>query len=240
MFNNNSVRLANIKALEFIVTKLGDLCSKVVFLGGCTTALFITDKAAPDVRSTLDVDCIVDVISLNEYYQLEKSLRDRGFIQLNQDNVICRWRVDNAILDVMPTDEKILGFSNRWYKEAIKYAVNYPLTDVLNINVVTAPYFLATKLEAFNGRGKMDYLASHDFEDIISVIDGRVELSKEIQSSGVELRNYLAEIFNNMLKERAFHDALPGHLRQYGSLTNDRIKLLIERLNLFIQPSNDY
>lgn len=45
--------------LEFAAQNLGDLCSEFVFLGGCATALFITDPASPDVRSTMDVDCIV-------------------------------------------------------------------------------------------------------------------------------------------------------------------------------------
>lgn len=72
MQGNNSVRLANIRMLEFVATKLGDMRNDVVFLGGCTTGLFITDPEFPDVRYTLDVGCIVDVISLNQYHKLEK------------------------------------------------------------------------------------------------------------------------------------------------------------------------
>lgn len=41
-----------------------------LYLGGCTTGLFITDPEFPDVRYTLDVDCIVDVISLNQYHRV--------------------------------------------------------------------------------------------------------------------------------------------------------------------------
>ncbi len=29
---------------------------------------------------------------------------------------MCRWHFDDVILDVMPTDEEILTFGNRWYK----------------------------------------------------------------------------------------------------------------------------
>ena len=73
----------------------------------------------PDVRYTLDVDCIVDVISRNQYYQLEKKLNKQGFKKSITEDVICRWFYDDVILDVMPTDEAILGFGNRWYKQAI-------------------------------------------------------------------------------------------------------------------------
>jgi hypothetical protein len=67
MQNSQSASLINIKMLNFIASKLGPLCNEFVFLGGCTTALFITDPAFPDVRYTLDVDCIVDVISLTRF-----------------------------------------------------------------------------------------------------------------------------------------------------------------------------
>jgi len=79
----------------------------------------------------------------------------------------------------MPLDEKILGFSNRWYRAAMEAATMHHLLRDLEIRVVTAPYFLATKLEAFRGRGRGDFLASHDLEDLIFVIDGRSTIVDE-------------------------------------------------------------
>lgn len=87
--DNKPVRLANLRMLEFVADKLQELCDDVVFLGGCTTAIFINDPASPDVRSTLDVDCIVDVISLNHYHKLERKLTERGFKKSIHDNIIC-------------------------------------------------------------------------------------------------------------------------------------------------------
>jgi hypothetical protein len=107
MQSNNSVGQANIRMLEFVAIKLGAVCNDVVFLGGCTTGLFVTDPQFPDVRYTLDVDCIIDVISLKEYHQLEKRLTRQGFKKSLSEEVICRWFYDDVILDVMPTDEKI-------------------------------------------------------------------------------------------------------------------------------------
>lgn len=60
--------------LEIVARKLGNLNDEIVYLGGCTTALFITDPLSLDVRSTLDVDCIIDVISLVQYQKFEKQL----------------------------------------------------------------------------------------------------------------------------------------------------------------------
>jgi hypothetical protein len=80
------------------------------------------------------------------------------------------------------------------------------------LRVITAPYFLATKLEAFYGRGKGDYAASHDLEDVLSVIDGRPELIEEVRHSDVALRLYLAEQFRLLMRKPRFLDAIPGHL----------------------------
>ncbi len=232
MLGNNNVKLANLRMLEFVATKLGDIRNDVVFLGGCTTGVFLSDPLVPDVRYTLDVDCIVDVISRNQYYQLEKKLSKQGFKKSITEDVICRWFYDDVILDVMPTDETILGFGNRWYKQAIAFSNIYPLTENLEIRVVTAPYFLATKFEAFKTRGKMDFYASHDFEDIVSVLDGRIEIVDEIKSSDLDLQEYLIKSLQEVMISPAFKGAIPGHFSQYGSLANDRIELLEQKLTL--------
>jgi len=230
MLGNNNVKLANLRMLEFVATKLGEIRNDVVFLGGCTTGLFISDPLVPDVRYTLDVDCIVDVISRNQYYQLERKLNKQGFKKSITEDVICRWFYDDVILDVMPTDETILGFGNRWYKQAIASSNLYLLAESLEIRVVTAPYFLATKFEAFKTRGKMDFYASHDFEDIVSVLDGRLEIVDEIKKCDSILQEYLINSLREIMLSPSFKGAIPGHFAQYGSIANDRIELLEQKL----------
>lgn len=100
--------------LGFMARKLDPLNEQAIYLGSCTTALFITDPLSLDVRPTKDVDCIIDIVSLPKYYQFGKKLSSQGFKQSIDEEVICRWRYDDAILDVMPTDENILKFGNRW------------------------------------------------------------------------------------------------------------------------------
>lgn len=229
MLSQNKRANANLAMLEFMVKKLGALKDDFVFLGGCATALFIDDPAVPDVRTTLDVDCIVDVISLRHYHQLEKKLTEQGFKKSIADDVICRWRYDDAILDVMPTDEKILGFGNRWYKAAIKQTLRHQISTDVFIQSVSAPYFLATKFEAFNTRGNHDYLMSHDFEDIISVVDGRTGLINEVLSCDSDLKKFLQKTFMRLLENENFLSALPGHLN-YGSSTTVRTEMVLKRI----------
>ena len=115
-------------------------------------------------------------------------------------------------MDLMPTDESILGFHNRWYVLAVETADSLVLPNGLTINLITAPAFIATKLEAFKGRGNNDYLASHDMEDIVTVVDGRATLLDEINASNSELREYLVAEFGSLMSNPRFVEALGGHL----------------------------
>jgi len=125
---------------------------------------------------------------------------------------LCRWVQRDSVLDVMPLDEKILGFSNRWYRAAMHEAVTFKLRGDRSVRVVTAPYFLATKIEAFHGRGKGDFAFSHDLEDLIFVVDGRASIVDDVSAQAEPLRDYLKVQFRALLGTPSFIDGLPGYL----------------------------
>jgi predicted nucleotidyltransferase len=208
-----NTRDVNIQMITTVARRLGNLREKVVFVGGCATGLFITDPAMPEVRVTKDVDVIIDIATRMEYSRLEADLRSKGFRNdISEDAPLCRWLVNGIKVDVMPTQEDILGFSNHWYLPAIKNANYVQLEKELAIKLVTPPYFLATKIEAFKGRGGGDYMASHDMEDIITVLDGRREIVDEIKNSSDELKTFLSRTFRIFLTDENFLDAIPGQL----------------------------
>lgn len=203
----------NLEILEYAVARLGDLVDSMVFLGGCATGLLISDPAAPPVRVTRDVDAIVQVSTRSDYYMFAQKLRDSGFKEdASEGAPVCRWLAERVILDVMPTDEVILGFGNKWYQAAMDHAETIRLPSGQHIRMVTSPYFLITKIEAFSGRGDGDYQLSHDMEDIIAVIDGRPELLNDIGRSDKGLKLELANSFRGFLESRGFVEAVPGHL----------------------------
>lgn len=202
----------NIGPLLSAVTKLEPLLEQIVFVGGCATGLLLTDPAAAPVRASLDVDVIVEAASYVEFAVLEERLRRLGFHQPQMEGTpVCRWASGDLLLDFMPTDPSILGFSSPWYQPAMENAQIVAIGGK-GIRLITAPYFLATKLEALHGRGKNDYRASHDLEDIITVIDGRGEITQEVRLSEPGLRQYLSGEFRGLLSSRDFLEALPGHL----------------------------
>jgi len=204
----------NVAMLEVVAHRMGDdLRRQLVFTGGSVVGLLITDPAMPSIRPTEDVDLVAQVLARADYHQLEQALRAQGFQpDLSPQAPICRWRIDHISVDVMPTLADILGFSNRWYPLAVASADTLTLPSGVAVQVVQAPVFVATKLEAFHGRGQGDHLFSHDLGDLISVIDGRDSFVDECRHAPDELQRYLAEQFQQLLSKRAFMDALPGHL----------------------------
>jgi hypothetical protein len=197
---------------ESVVQLLAPVLDELVFVGGCTTGLFITDPAAAGIRATKDVDAIVDVVSYAKYTALTERLRALGLGEDTSPGApLCRWRRDDLVVDVMPVDEQILGFSNRWYPAAIETAQTFTAVDH-TVRVVTPALFVATKLEAFHGRGGGDVFASHDLEDIIAVVDGRSELETDVAAAPAAVRDYIAAEVRALLDNRDFVEALAGYL----------------------------
>lgn len=201
--------------LQVVAQALGnDLRERLVFIGGCTTALFITDEIVLEsVRATDDVDLIVDLVGHAQWLQLQNQLRQKGFTESPDDEVICRMRLGDLKVDFMPDDETILGFSNRWYSKGIETAITCSLNETLNIRRLTPQLFVATKLEAYRGRGNGDLLGSRDMEDILLVVDGRVELVSEIRGAGDDVRCYIAEQFKALLSHTDFDHFLEGNIK---------------------------
>jgi hypothetical protein len=197
--------------------------------------LLITDRGAPPIRATIDVDVLVEVSSLASYYTFAEKLRKLGFSEdMRPEAPICRWVKDELVLDVMPTHSDILGFGNQWYALAFTAARFVSLPSSSKIRILPAPYFLATKFEAFQGRGREDYLTSKDMEDVISVLDGRVEIVAEIRNTDDSLRKYLKDQIANLLKNRFFLEALPGHLPP-DSVSQERADIILERMRQIVK-----
>lgn len=220
----------NLELLKMTAEKLRPLLPEIVFVGGCATGLLVTDPGAAPVRATYDVDVIAEIGSYADYAIFSERLRAREFQEDTREGApVCRWICGSLTLDVMPLDEKILGFSNRWYRDAMQTAGAVTISENLRVRAITAPYFVGTKLEAFHGRGQQDYFASHDLEDLIAVVDGRTTLLDEIAAASEDLRMFIRNAVRALLAEQRFQDALPGYLLP-DSASQARISLLLRRL----------
>lgn len=219
----------NLPHLQAIAEALGDLRDQMVFVGGSTAGLLLSDPLAEGVRPTLDVDAIVQADGLAHFHRIEAQLEQRGFLRDNHSDVICRWRhgATDLVFDLMPVDPAILGFTNRWYGEAVRTAQTLRLANDVEIQVVAPAAFVATKLEAFLDRGRGDYLSSHDLEDVLNVVDGRPELPDEVAAATLDLRRFVAATFAGLLAKSDFMNCLPGLVTD-----ENRVGVVTERLQL--------
>ena len=182
--------------LETVARVLSNVPTTLVFTGGATISLYLDEAAAPDIRPTDDVDCVVEIASRAEYYRLSELLRTLGLQESTASGApLCRWHYEEISIDVMPCDESVLGFSNRWYKPGITHSISYQLPSSRQILIFSSPYLLASKIEAFTGRGGGNFYFSADIEDIVAVLDGRSSLFEEVQQADAEVKFFLSKWF---------------------------------------------
>lgn len=216
--------------LERVATALGpELCQQMTFVGGCTTGLLLTDEyTLEQVRHTDDVDLIVHTLGYVGFAQLQEQLKTHGFSipPATDEAPTCAMKLGDLRVDFMPDNATVLGFGNRWYQDAMASASSYPLTDDLSIRLVSPVYFIATKLEAYNGRGNNDPLDSRDIEDILNLVDGREELLDEIKAAAADVQSYIATEISQLLNISDFEYAVQSQARGNAG----REEVIFERL----------
>jgi predicted nucleotidyltransferase len=220
----------NIVRIKVVANALDTLKEKVVFVGGATISLY-PDKPVLEVRPTDDVDVIIEILNYKNRVEVEEKLRAIGFTNDIQSGVVCRFQIQGIVVDIMPTNDPSIGFGNRWYPEGFNEAVDYVIDDRCTVKILSAPYFIATKLEAFKGRGRNDGRTSSDFEDIIYVLENRKEIWKEMIEAKKELQDYLKFEFENLLKNSNIEEWIDCHVeKRYPVPTTE---FIFEKLNSF-------
>lgn len=188
----------NITRIKAVNNALGELKDKVVFVGGATVSLY-PERQFFEARVTDDIDVIVEIINYQGRTELEEKLRALGFAHDIESAVVCRYKINGIIVDIMPTDDPSIGFSTKWYPEGFRHAIDYAIDEDNLVKILSAPYFIATKLEAFKDRGEGDGRTSQDFEDIIFVLENRNSVWEEMENTESVLRYYLKAEFKSLL-----------------------------------------
>jgi predicted nucleotidyltransferase len=219
---------ANLDMLAIVAKGLKGLKERVVFVGGATIELYVA-SSAPEGRATDDVDCVVEMASGRvKYYALEEELRKLGFKHPMAERApICRWEYSGIQVDVMPTEGKVLGFNNRWYADGMANTRTAELPDGQEIEIFSVSYLLASKIEAFQDRGRGDFMGSRDMEDIITVLDGCPDVKEEIGKAPKVVRYFLTQRFKEFLGDSRFIDSLQGHIEAVQPRTGRADKVLV-------------
>jgi hypothetical protein len=195
-----------------VLDALGALASEVVLVGGVVVDLYCDAPLLHfEVRPTKDVDIVTNAITFGELNSFSNELYRNGFYQSIEDDVICRFRWEDVIVDVMSTVSVGWAPSNRWLALGYFNSIECEI-DARKFRILDMPYFLATKFAAFRDRGSSDPRMSHDLEDIVTVLDGRKEWPQSILAADSEVRDYLAGEIGTFLIDQRLQEAIIGNL----------------------------
>jgi len=220
----------NIVRIRAVYNNLADLKDKVVFVGGATISLY-ADRSTLEVRPTTDIDVIIELLNYGERAKLEEKLRTIGFQHDIDSTVVSRFKIQGIIVDIIPTTPDSIGFSNQWYPEGFKNAIEYKIDDDNIVKILSSPYFIATKLEAFKGRGSSDGRTSKDFEDIVFVLENRQTIWKELNETTGKIRNYLINEFTKLNENVNLFEWIDCHVENGSPPAS---YFILERIKQFI------
>lgn len=223
----------NVSRIKVVREALADLRDDVVFVGGSTVS-FYADRATFEVRETDDVDVIIEVLTHSDHAKFEEKIQKLGFSPDATSKVRVRYKIKGVTVDFMPTKDVAIGFKNIWYSEGYKNAIDFSIDDNVAIRILAPEHFLATKLEAFKSRGYSDPRQSHDFEDIVYVLENRDSIWSEITNCSEHLKSYLKTEFGELLSRQGIEEWIDCHV-DFDSPPSTY--MIIEELKIFCGQS---
>lgn len=228
-------RVINISVVAEVAAALKDLKSQMVFVGGAIISLYTDDLAADEIRPTQDIDMTLDIVSFDHWKEVQEKLGDLGFYPDPFGHAICSYKYKNIPVDIMATEESSFGPSNPWYKIGFQDLWAVKVKDQ-EIKILSAACYLATKFEAFNNRG-IDYRTSHDMEDIIYVLDNRINIVNEIKQSDQRIYTFIKEQLQLLIDKGLLDEVLMAHI--HPLMIEERMPIVEEKITTILDMGND-
>ena len=221
-------KVINLAIVAQVAIALEELREKMVFIGGAVISLYTDDPASEEIRPTSDIDMTINLANYNEWAHMQERLAELKFYPDPEGYSICSYKYDKIAIDIMPAEDSSIGVSNIWYKPGFKYIQQIELPEGVNINILPSPYFLATKLEAFKDRGANDFYGSHDYEDIIYLLDNRTTIVEEILAADEDVRTYIKQEINIIKNHSQANEILAMHI--HPLIREERFGMLMEKI----------
>lgn len=220
-------RTINIAVVAEVAQALKELKTQMVFIGGAVVSLYADDPVADEIRPTADIDMTINLMNFSNWAKMQGRLAELGFYPDTFGHAICSYKYHDIPVDIMPAEDGPLGPSNKWYKIGFENLWKVKAKEE-EIRILSAPAYLATKFEAFNSRGG-DYRTSHDFEDIIYVLDNRLTIVLEVENAHIEIREFLKSEMKKILRNRFLEEILNSQI--HPLMQKERSPIVLEKLN---------
>lgn len=223
-----TINQMTLESIEKVAIALGELNREVVFVGGAVVSLYVNDITADEFRPTKDIDITFRIVSFAKLENLRENLVSKGFKQNIFEDVICRFQLEDILVDVMSTHAVAWAPANRWFEDGFNHLTTIEIGTQV-INLLSLPFFLATKFDAHADRGGSDARMSKDFEDIIYLLNYVSNLEVHISEAPSTVKNYLQSEFADILKNKEKQEAILANMPYNFQM--QRYGLIIEKLN---------
>lgn len=220
-------QIINLKVVEKVAIALEELNNDVIYVGGAVVSLYVTDEGAEQARPTKDIDVSVQISSYGQMDELREKLGSKRIYPAPSENVMYRYTHEDILIDFIPYEETPLGPTNSWLKPGFEKA--YPVNiGELEIKILPVSLFLATKWEAYKSRGS-DPRTSHDFEDIIYIVDNNKELVEDFHNAESDVQDFLKAMSSEILNHTSRNEIIECHINPFT--VDERRKIVIDKLN---------
>jgi predicted nucleotidyltransferase len=223
-------RIINIATVAEVAAALKELKDKIIFVGGAVVSLYVDDPSSNEIRPTADVDLAINLLNYADWAHMQERLAELGFYPNPQGHAICSYTYKGILVDIMPSKEGPIGPTNKWYEKGFDNLWTITIQGI-EIKMLSVGCFLATKFEAFKDRGG-DYRLSHDFEDIIYVLDNRTTIIEDIAREPLEIRDYLKEQLKIVFVKPNFNEIISAHI--HPLIYEDRLPIIKEKFEKII------
>lgn len=221
-------KIINLALVAEVAKALKELKKDMVFVGGATISLYTNDPAAGEIRPTTDIDMTIRLAySYSQWAAMQERLSELAFYPDPEGHAMCSYKFNEISVDIMPSEDGHMGAANKWYKIGFENIQTVNIHEE-RVQILSAPCFIATKFEAFNSRGG-DYRTSHDFEDIIYVIDNRIDIVREILNDNPLVKNFLKEELLKIQKHPAVNEITSCHIHPF--ILQSRLPILQAKIN---------
>jgi predicted nucleotidyltransferase len=228
MLKNQTI---NLGVVEKVAARLEELNRDVIYVGGAVVSLYVTDQGAEQPRPTKDIDISVQISTYAQMDKLREKLALKKIYPAATEKIMYRYSYEDILIDFIPFEPTPLGPTNSWLKPGFKKAYPVNIGEV-EIKILPVSLFLATKWEAFKSRGN-DPRTSHDFEDIIYIVDNNLEVVKDIRKADKDVQDFLKEMSNEILNHSSCNEIIECHINPFTA--NERRDIVIEKLNKILR-----
>ena len=223
-------KVVNINTVALVANGLQELLPKMVFVGGAVISLYTDDPASDEVRPTSDIDLTIQLAGFSEWTKIQNRLAELRFYPDSQGHAICSYLYKSISVDIMPSENGPFGPSNSWYKPGFADLQKVLVGDQ-TIRILSPPYFLATKFEAFHTRID-DPRSSYDFEDIIHVLENRMGIVEEIRNADEMIRSFLRDEFRKIINDPYSNEIIGAQIQP--SRINEQLPLIMGKISKII------